>query len=376
MSLTFGSVTAPLNINTYLDSVFATSLALYKKVLVDNIGASNAVLYDLIKGDAYEAAAGGTFIAEELMYALSPTDSYSAYDEMSVVTTDGITQAAYEWRQLATPISYNQLEVIQNEQRIIDLVKSRINQGTMGIQEGWSQAFWWGNYPNGGKLSDNKVSAVNGSLNINPLPQLVSYNTAALQATSLTVGGLSEWTWNWWRNKSFTSAATTYSGFMKDLVHMYNGLSLGTGGNPSHIFMDQVTYETFIGAYFDKFKSAPGEVGDAYPFEAKKFYKAKIIMDDKVPDIFTGIAPTLVGGEGDSDSLTWGSCYGVNTKFMKIRYHADRDFDMLKDENGKTFAKPLAGDSRLGHIAWAGNTTMNNRRKHGVMAKIARNIAA
>jgi hypothetical protein len=48
---------------------------------------------------------------------------------------------------------------------------------------------------------------------------------------------------------------------------------------------------------------------------------------------------------------------------------------MLKDENGKTMAKPLNQDARVGHVAWMGNVTLCNRRKNGVMGSIDRTKA-
>lgn len=373
MALQWGSPSAPLSITTYLDSVFATSLANYRKVLVDNIGAANAVFYDLIKSEAYEEADGGTYIAEELMYALAPTDTYSGYDELSTTTTDGITQAQYPWAQMATPISYNELEVVQNEHRIISLVKSRIQQSTMGIQEFWAQSWWWGSQPQGGNLWSPRVSTVNGSQSITPIGQLVSYTPTS---GAVTVGGLADNTNSWWTNQYVVSAATTYSTFMRELLHVYNNATLGTGGPPTHMFMDQTTYETFTHAYFAIYKANPDALDMEYPFEGKRFLKAKVVMDDKVPDAFSNTAPILIGGIGQSTSTTYGTTWCINAKFLKIRYHRDRDWEMLKDENGKTFAKPITGDSRLGHVAWMGNTTMNNRRKHVVYAKIPKNITA
>jgi hypothetical protein len=49
---------------------------------------------------------------------------------------------------------------------------------------------------------------------------------------------------------------------------------------------------------------------------------------------------------------------------------------MLKDENGNTFAKPINGDSRVGHVGWMGNVTINNRRKHGVIGNLARTYSS
>ena len=369
MALSFGTATAPLSITTYLDSLFATSLANYRKQLIDNIGASNAVLYEILKSDAYEKAAGGTYIAEQLMYGFATADSYDGYDELSTLPTDGITQAAFEWRQMAAPIAYSMKEVVQNEQRLTDLVKARITQAELGIQEGWAQAFLWGAQPQGGALYTARTSSINGSSSIDPLPRIVEYG-----ANALTVGGLVENTYTWWKNQYWTSAATTYSAFVKELVHGYNSCALGTGGPPNLMLMDQVSYECFTHAYFSVYKNAPSAVPDTYPFEAQKFFKAKVVMDDKIPDVYTGTPGTQTGGIVDSTTMTYGTCYFINTKFFKVRYHVDRDWTMLKDENGKTFAKPINGDSRVGHISWMGNVTCNNRRKQGVLGKIARSF--
>lgn len=377
MALTFGQTTAPNNITTYMDSVFSLSLANYRKTLTDNIGSTNAILYDLMKSDAYESAeGGGTYFAEDLMYGLSPAGWYSGYDTLATTPTDGVTQAQFDWRQLASPISYNMKEVIQNEKKLIDLVKSRIKQSEIGIQEAWAQAFLWGNYPNGGLITSPRVDPVTNAYGIEPLTELISYNTAASSGTALTVGGLSEFTNTWWRNKSVTSAATTYSNFILELESLYNSCSLGTGGQPTHILTDQYTYQNFIHAYFAIYKANPDALDGAYPFVGKKFLNAKIIMDDKVPDVYSGIAGTEVGGVVDPTTLTFGSAIFVNSKFFKIRYHPDRDFEPLRDDQGKWFQKPINGDFRVGHMAWMGNVTINNRRKQGVLGKIARSYAS
>jgi hypothetical protein len=361
--------------------VFSTSLANYRKTLIDNIGATNSILYDLIKGESYEEADGGTYIAEELMYGLAPADSYDGYDELSTLPTDGITQAQYEWRQVASPIVYNTKEVVQNEHKIINLVKARIQQSELGIQEAWAQAFMWG--AGAGNMQTPKTSTVNGSYNVEPLPKLVSYNTAGQDAISgvnatgaaLTVGGIPETPNTWWQNHWGTSAATSYSTFMYELESMYNLTTLGTGGAPSHMMMDQVTYQNFIHAYFAVYKANADALNNEYPFVGKKFLNAKVIMDDKVPDVYSNRPGTQVGGTVNPGTMTYGSCYYVNAKFFKIRYHPSRNWDMLKDENGNTFAKPINGDSRVGHVGWMGNVTVNNRRKHGVLGKFARSYA-
>jgi hypothetical protein len=203
----------------------------------------------------------------------------------------------------------------------------------------------------------------------------VSYNTSGSSGTALTVGGLNEFNNAWWQNhflQSNTGTTSTYSQFMYDLESMYNSCSLGTGGPPTHILMDQVTYQLFIHAYFSIYKANADALDMEYPFVGKKFLAAKVIMDDKIPDVFTGAPGTAKGGVVDPSTMTYGSAWFVNSRFFKIRYHPERDWEPLRDENGKWFVKPINGDYRVGHLGWMGNVTVNNRRKHGVIGKIAR----
>lgn len=356
---TYGSTSAPTNFTEYLDSVFSTSLANYSPTLKDNIASTNALLHWIMKGDAYEVANGGLYIAEDLMYALSPMDSYDGYDELSDATTDGITQAQFQWRQLAAPVSYSYKEMFQNQKRVIDLVKSKMKQCELGMQEGWSTAFMQG--AGDGALTTAKTSSVNGSSFMDPLPRIVAFDPT----TSTSIGEISQSTNTWWRNKTKTSAATTYLGYVEEMENIYNTCALGTGGAPNVIICDQISYELYNNAFFRKYQVWPSAPKATYPFECTTFKNAVIVMDEKIPDVYTNVA----------SAATYGTMYFLNTQFFKIRYNPDRDFVMLKDEDGKSLFKPIKGDSRLGHIGWMGNVTVSNRRKQGVMGKIARTLS-
>lgn len=359
MSVTFGSPSAPSQVTENLDSLFGTSLAAYKKELVDNIGATNAFFFEILKKDLYQSVDGGKYIEEPLMYALAPADSYDGYDDLAMVPTDGITDAIFQWRQCASPIMYNMKERKQNKQKLIDLVQARIKQSEMGLQEFFSQSLLWGAGADGGALTSPRSSVVNGSQSIDPLPLLIAFDPTV----SASIGNISQSSFSWWRNKTKTSAASTYDAFMYEMDNIFNSASLGTGGRITLVLLDQTTYELFVHAYWQKYRTGMG-TDEAFPFENKLFKGAHIVMDDKVPDVYTGVtAPTL-----------YGSGYFLNTAFMKLKYEADSDFELLKDENGKTFQKPLAGDSRVAHIAWMGNTTISNRRKQGVIGKVARTL--
>lgn len=374
-NLIFGNPTAPNSVEVFLDALFTTTIANYKRTMTDSISATNAVLWKILNSDQYESADGGTYLTENLMYALSPADTYSGYDVLSTLPTDGLTQAIFDWSQVAVPIAYDMTSIRKNggsREKLVDLVKTKIQQGEMGLQEAFAQYFMWGNKPKGGNLYDQFVGGT-GALGMLPLPALIRY----LSATE-SIGGIPVATNLWWGNHSKTSSATTYFGFLKELENLFNTCALGSGGAPNLVLVDQVTMENYVNAYYSQYKSAPGAPNQVWPFEARKFMNTNtdIVMDDKVPDVANGLIPTFIGGQGDSTTLTAGTAYMVNTKFLKVRYMEGMDFTMLKDENGKTFKKPINGDSRVGHMAWMGASTITNRRKHGVLGNIARSYAS
>ena len=358
MAITFGASSAPSQITINLDSLFSTSLAAYKKELVDNIGATNAFFFEMITKELYESQEGGTDIRIPAMYALAPADSYDGYDELSTLPTDGISELVFQWRQCASPIAYSMKEVKQNKQKIVDLVKSRIKQAEMGLQEWFSQSLMWGAAADGGALTTARSSAINGSLSIDPLFLLIAFDPT----TSTSVGNVNQSTSTWWRNKTSTSAATSYDAFLLEFDHIFNSAALGTGGKPKVSLNDQTTYELFVHAMFQKYRQV--KTDENFPFENTLFKQAHIVMDDKVPDAYSGT----------TSAATYGTSVFINSDFFKLMYESESDFEMLKDENGKTFQKPVNGDSRVGHVAWMGNVTTDNRRKQGILGKIARTL--
>lgn len=370
MGVTFGSGSAPSQVTLNLDSLFGTSLAAYKKELIDNIGATNAFFHEMITKELYESQEGGSYIQVPVMYGLTPADTYDGYDELSTLPTDGITDAITQWRQYSAPIAYSMKEAKQNKQRLINLVESRIKQAELGLQESFAQTFMWGAGGNGGagSIDSQYISPINGSLGMDPLALLIEFDPTQ----SKSICNLSQSANLWWRNKTSTSAATTYDAFYLEIDHIFNSTALGTGGKPKLCLMDQTTYELFVHALYQHFRqTAVLKSDEAYPFENIVYKGCHFVMDEKTPDAYSG----LIGqGPTGSNPMVFGSGYFMNTDFLKLYYETDSDFELLKDENGKTFQKPVNGDSRVAAIAWMGNTAVTNRRKQGVIGKIARTL--
>ena len=354
MAVTFGSSTAPSQVTTNLDALFATTLANYRNTLEDNISESNAVFYEMKKNGQWESAAGGSYIAEDLLYELASFDSYDGYDELPDTPTDGITQAIYEWRQGSVPISYSEKERKQNKHRIIDLVKAKIKQAEMGFIDGFNKSFLQGSLAQGGTtIYTPYVSPSNGSSFIDPLFKIIDYSPTS----SRSVGNINQSTSSWWRNRQRTSTATTYAAFLLEWDNMYNSCARGPGGPPNLIVTDQTTYELLNAAYYQQYRTQLREDGN-YPFTNVMFRRAHVVFDQYMPDVESAAAATT----------TYGTAAFINTAFLKMRVESETNFQMTE------FQKPPRGDSRLAHILFMGQTTTGNRRKLGVVGKIARTL--
>lgn len=368
---TYGSSNAPSQVTTNLDSLFSLSLAAYRKELVDQVSASNAFLYELMKKDFYEGQDGGTYIQVPLLYGLQNADTYDGYDELPTVPVDGVTSGTWDWRQVAAAVVYSMKEVKQNKQNIIKLVKTKIKQAEMGLQESFAQMIMWGSANQaGGSLKTPYVSPVNGSKGPEPILELID----PTPTVSSVVGNINQSTATWWRNKVKTSTATTYDQLFLEIEQLLNRASLGIGGKPKLILLDETTYELFTFALYQRYRYTQANVDEAYPFENTTFKGARFVMDDKVPDAYSGVAPTLDAGNGDPASLTYGTAIAINPQFFRLVYEEDSDFVMLKDDSGKSIFKPINQDARVGHFAWMGNLTVMNRRKQAILQKIARTL--
>lgn len=361
MAITYGQSSQPAQSTFNYDALVSTSLANYRKQLIDNIATQNLFLKKIMGSSMYESADGGLYLAEDLMYDLAPTDSYEGMDPLPLTPTEGLTQAQFQWAQCATPIAISELERKKNKHRIVDLVASKIKQAEISIKEYWAKAFLQGGLMNSAvnDITRPYVSPANGSTFVNPLFLLVKYDPT----TSTEIGGINQSTNTWWRNNTKTSAATTGLGFLQEILNLYNTCSKGTGGPPDICWTDQITWELISVAYYNKFRTEMATV-TSYPWPTLKWWNMEIVWDQYMPNV----AANAGAGSTDTTAANGGTLVMLNSDFMKVRYESETNYVSTD------FQKPVNQDAKYKHILWMGNTTVNNRRKHGVMGAIPRTL--
>lgn len=361
---TYGQA-APSSLTLNFDSIFSTSVINAKKRITDQISNSNPFFYEMKKNGQYESDnSGGPLIQEDLLYALTPTDSYEGYDTLNTTPPEGITAAFFQWRQTATPISYSELERKKNKNRIVNFIETRIKQSELGAVDFFSKSMFLGNMPVGGNSAANlytaRTSNTNGSFAVDPLAFFMQKDPTLSTAPYNVVGNIDQslTSNSWWRNrvKDFTSV-TTNIGFLTNMDNIYNTCSIGPGGGPKLLLVDQITWEVWRAAYYAVYRRTADADND-YPFPNFKFNQARVVWDENMPNI--GAATQ------DPTTALGGSVFFINPEFMKIRYEGDTDF--VKTD----FVRPVNQDAKAAQILWMGNITINQRRKLGCAFNIPR----
>lgn len=368
---TIGDAGAPSTNTIYYDSLLSTTLAAYRKTLVDNIFKDSAFLSYIKMSNAWKSQNGGERIAYPLMYGDNDTiKTVGGYEQLDTTPQDGMTTAFYEWAEVGGTISISRKEERQNsgEGRLIGLLESKIKQAEMTMREKLN-----GDLLRGAVSGATFVPDLSTAGNLGLLP--LGYFLRKLNATDPTrggnVGNLAGATYSWWRHQTadigsngsqtgnaFALNVTTYAGLKAALRRMYNHCSKGSGGSPDLVVADQVTFETYENALDTSVRYVNTKMADL-GFDTIKLRGATVIWDEVVPDIYTGTA-----------AITKGTAFFINTNFYNIFYDSETDIITTP------FVEPENQTVKTAKILFMGNAAVSNLRKMGVCYDILQTIVA
>lgn len=364
MGLTSG-ISSPNSLTLNLDVVMTLAYANAGKEIFNAISKNNALTSAIKEAGMYKGQSSlRPQIIVPLMYGLGTAEWFEGWDVLGTQPTEGITDALYEWRELACPAGYNRREQrLTSEDAIKELVTVKIDQTKLTMSETWNTAILQGNVSApGGTLITPQVSPGTTRSGIEPLPKLIYFDTSlsgiGQPSGALTVGGLDQATYAWWRNWSYDlGSITTYAGLLAAFDLMYTKCGRGPGGPPKLIVVDDTTKSLINSAYYQVYRRTM-ETDSNYPFDNLKFHDARIVSDEMVPDVENNV--------GNCD--TKGTAYFINPQFMAVKYDEQTNFTLTD------FQKPVNQNGKVAHSMWMGNLCMLNRRKHGVCGNIPRTL--
>lgn len=341
-------------------TIAALALDKLSDEIADTISTANAALYFMKKQGNWEGvSSGGRQLRKSVLYALQTVRPLGSFGVVNVNPVDSHTSTYWDWVQTAVPVSFADLEEFQTggSESIETIVKAKFQQATASIDDFFSRALLRGQAEiDGTSVATEITSPVDGSVFTTPIAKLIHKTTTA----SLTVGGIDQATNVFWRNQAADSAATTLVAFLAELRNLHVFCQRG-GGNPKapdfHL-TDELTYNVYEKALSLIHRNPSYERADI-PFENVLFKKAPVIPDQLMADSFSA-----------STTLSYGTWYMVNSGYMGFTYDKTKSFklgDYVRPANQlvSTALMPVRG------ALWT-----NNRRKHGVLEKIASTAGA
>jgi hypothetical protein len=367
---TVGDTGAPSTNTVYYDALLSTTLAAYRKQMVDNIFKDSAFLTYIRMSGAWKSQNGGERIAFPLMYGDNDTiKTVGGYEQLDTTPQDGITTAFYEWAEIGGTISISRKEERQNagEGRLISLLESKIKQAEMTMREKLNNDLVLG------KVSGTTFvpeTSTGGNVGILPLAYFLRKLNQTDPTTGGDVGNIAGDTYSWWRHRTadlnnqtvtgndFKATVSTYAGLKAALRRMYNYCSRGSGGSPDLVVLDQVSFETYENALDTQVHYLNTKMADM-GFDTIKLRGATCIWDEKVPDVYSGTA-----------AITYGTAFFLNTNFYNIIYDSETDIITTP------FVEPENQTVKTAKILFMGNAAVSNLRKLGVCSSILQTITS
>lgn len=308
-----------------IGELVATTLRNRQGMLADNVSNHNALFRRLNEKGNVRTADGGRTILEELMYAENGTVQwYSGYEVLSTVVSEVMDAAEFNWKQLAGNVVISGLEgEVQNSgrERVINLLESRIRNLEISLRNTAATAVYADGTGNSGK-------------EFGGLQLLVADDPTA----SSSIGGINQNTYSWWRNQTsgdVTLSSSTITGEMNDL---WLACVRGTD-KPDLIPADANTYSFYESSLQQYQRFSSPDMADA-GFTNLKYKTADVVYDDQCPA---------------------NHMYFLNTEYLALRPHADRQFVPL-DRRAS-----INQDATVIPVVFAGNMTVSNRSLQGVI---------
>jgi hypothetical protein len=310
--------------NSAITEIVATTLRNRQRKFADNVSNHNALLKRLETKGNIKYTSGGRSILEEIEYAENSTAGfYSGYEAFDTTVQDVLSGAEFDWKQAVANIQFNGLESrIQNKgtEKMIDLVESRILNAEHSMKNLMAESIYSDGTGDGGK-------------EIGGLTLLIADDPTA----SSSIGGINQATYTFWRNKKANTTLTT-----ANIYQYMNNVWLQTlrGADKPDLIMSDATlysmYESVLQAQ-QRFTSGSSAMAG---FESIKFKTADVVYDDNCPATHM---------------------YFLNTDYLCLRVDPDTEYTVLPTRES------INQDASLIPIVWAGNLTVSNRARQGVL---------
>jgi len=325
--------------NSAITDIIATTIQSRSGELADNVTENNPILQRLKQRGNVRPFSGGNVILEEIMYndsTTNNTNSYSGYEVLNIAPNSPISAAQFSITQYASAVTMSGLEMLQNagKEQIIDLLEGRIKVAEAQLMNRIDTDLYLDGTGNGGKNLTGLAAAV---------PDAPS---------SGTYGGINRATWSFWQSKKYSGvtdggAAVSAANIQQYMTALAIQLVRGTD-KADLIVADNNYYSLYVNS-LQAIQRVTNEQSAGGGFASLKFYGG-------------GTAADVVLGGGIGGHATANHMWFLNTKYLHLRPHKDRNFVPIGGER-----QSVNQDAIVKLIGWAGNLTCSGSEFQGVL---------
>lgn len=333
--------------NSAVTDIIATTIQSRSGELADNFTNNNAGLRRMKSRGNVKPFSGGNVIMQEIAYNDSTTanvNSYSGFEVLNIAPNSPISAAQYNICQYAAAVSISGLEMLQNssKQQIIDLLDGRITVAEGQLMNRIASDFYGDGTGNAGK-------------NLTGLKAIVT------DAGTGTVGGISKTASPFWANQTYSGltnggAAVSAANIMQYMTAL--AIKMVRGQDKTDLILSDANYYQFYVNSLQAIQkvTSPDEAGAG--FASIKFYAggmaADVVLDGGI----------YAGGDtvGNWSGASSNHMYFLNTKYLFLRPHGDRNFVPIGGER-----QAVNQDAIVKLIGWAGNLCASNCELQGVL---------
>ena len=311
--------------NSTYTEIVTTTLAGYSKTMADNVTNNNALLRHIDQNGNKSPATGRT-IVQELEYAVNSTTKwYSGYEVLDTSTSNVFTAAEFNYKQLAGNVVISGLEQVENSgpEQIFNLLKSRIRNLEKSLKNDMATAL----YADGTGTDSKELGGL----------QLLVPGTVGN-----TVGGINSGTYTFWANQVYDFSTETVPPSATTIQTAMNTLWLACirGADRPNVIVADSVYFGYYWASLQTNQRFTSDESASAGFMNLMFMDAPVYYDDQCPA---------------------SKMYFLNTDYLFLRYAEGREFVPLGEKAS------VNQDALVMPVAWAGNLTVSNRARQGVI---------
>jgi hypothetical protein len=312
--------------NSSFTDVITTSLQGYSGELADNVTNHNALLRQINRKGNKRTATGRT-IVQEIEYAANGTTMwYSGAETLDISAQDTFTAAEFNYKQLAGNVVINGLEEVQNsgKEAIHNLLKSRIRN----LEKSLTNTLATGLYADGTGTSSKELGG---------LQLLVA------DVNTNTVGGISGSAQTFWRNYVYDFSVNSVTPSATTIQHAMNTAWINVirgSDKPDMMPADSIYYLYYLESLTPN-QRFTDDKGAGVGF-------TNLVYQSNVPVIYDDQCPAS-------------HMYLLNTDYLFLRPAKGREFKPLGEKSS------VNQDAMVMPVVWAGNMTVSNRARQGVI---------